>query len=619
MVATDTTAPRLELDWEEGLFKLVRGLLRRWRPAAVGLPAHAAALAPLERRLSVIASVLAGRPMRVLPSDGALGLRKDDILLPAQQACLPSLAENVELYRLAVVVLAVWRRAEPRVRTDPRARARDDLRGAAAAVAEAAQELPGFAARWARFGRAVLETRPAVESLPARARAVERHRQSILRGEALPDELDLPSAPLAPPCALLGGLFEHPDAATDDAGDCSTPATGRERAAPKSVEDVRRVVLDETPERNNPVVHTFEKVETLDSHEGGTRLADGSDELDEQLEALEEVDLSQVVRGGPPAQAVLRADVGLEAEIPDVERVDTSEPSLRYDEWDVRRRRYRKGWATVYPTPVRVEDPAYARAALAAERRRVEALFERLVVHQGKLRDERRQLDGESIDLDAAIDAATEQAAGRDGSGRVYVRKARRDREVATAVLMDVSLSSDAWVLDRRVLDVTKRAVLVLGEVADRLGDELAVYAFASKTRNACRVYEVGGFGTAWARTRARIGALEPRGYTRMGPAIRHVTAQLAAHPAKRRLLLVLSDGKPTDYDRYEGRYGMADIRKSLFEASAKGVVAHALTIDSRAGGHLSATFGPGAWHVLTDPRELPDALTYAYGRLSAG
>lgn len=613
MVAYDS-GPQLELDWEEGLFKAVHGLVRRWRASRAPALPHRVALEPLARRLEVLASMLAGRPLTVAPSNGACGLRGDTALLPSSIDALETVEANAELYVLSAVALGTWARARPEAPQDPKARARASWLGFADALDVARADLPGFEARWSRAARAVLAARPAPEALPRRERPAEQHLQSFLRSR--PPSGEAPGVP-PPPCPLAGVLFESPDDAASSAGDAAPPK-GAERAAPRKIEDVRRAELEEDREKHNPIVHTFEKVETLDSHEGGARLADGSDELDDQLEALEEVDLSEVVRGGPPAQALLRAEVGLDADIPDVEQIQPGERGVRYDEWDVRKKAYRKGWATVYPTPVRAARPGWARETLAPHQRQVRRLVERLSVHKDALADERRQLDGEHIDLDAAIDAAADRARGHCGAGRVYVRRSRRARDVAAAVLLDVSLSSDAWVADQRVLDVSRRATLVLGEVADRLGDPLAVYAFASKTRNACRVFELGGFETPWATTRDRLGALEPQGYTRMGPAIRHVTAELADQPAKHRLLLVISDGKPTDYDRYEGAYGVADIRKSLGEASLRGVVAHALAIDATARASLAATFGPGAWHVLTDPHQLPRALTEAYGRLSA-
>ncbi len=52
---------------------------------------------------------------------------------------------------------------------------------------------------------------------------------------------------------------------------------------------------------------------------------------------------------------------------------------------------------------------------------------------------------------------------------------------------------------------------------------------------------------------RERIGAIHPREYTRMGQPIRYMTRLLSAVEAKSRILFILSDGKPEDYDEYKG------------------------------------------------------------------
>lgn len=101
------------------------------------------------------------------------------------------------------------------------------------------------------------------------------------------------------------------------------------------------------------------------------------------------------------------------------------------------------------------------------------------------------------------------------------------------------------------------------------------------------------------------------------GPALRHATDRLVAEPADRRLLLLVSDGKPTDYDRYEGRYGIGDVRQALREAECRGVSAHALAVDEIARDCLPPMFGPGAWHVLRRPDDLPTVLSTVYGRLT--
>ena len=144
------------------------------------------------------------------------------------------------------------------------------------------------------------------------------------------------------------------------------------------------------------------------------------------------------------------------------------------------------------------------------------------------------------------------------------------------------------------------------------------VQAFASNTRNCCRVWTVRGEAEPWASARGRLGVLEPQGYTRIGPALRHATATLEAISADRKLLLLISDGKPNDYDRYEGRYGIGDVRMVLREAQQRGIHTHALAVDAVARDYLPSMLGPGAWSVLLTPDRLPESLTGVYGRLTA-
>lgn len=558
------SSPSLELDWEEGLFKALRGLWRRLSPQAPVLDAERAALLePLSRRLSVLASLVAGTPLRVLPARDQGGLRGDDLLFPPHLDLAPSAEANAGLYVLRAVLGGALHRLGPDA-------------DVAQAVAVLREELPGFGPAWD-------------EALDLQL----RHGVVVLWGPRL-------ATPAASDAA--GGDEEGP------------PAADSSEAEAGPIEEVRIHDLKEEDALALPV-HSFEKVELAEPFNGTMRQLDGEDDLDQHLEALEEVDLADLLRGGPQAHSLLRADVALDAEIPDVAHVDADEAFLAYDEWDGRSRSYRKGWCRVYPTAMGRGDEGWARQALARHARTVDRLHAQLARHRDRLRAAPRQLDGEDVDVDAMTDAWATLQAGHTPSPRLYLRQARQQREVATLVLLDISLSTDAWVDDRRVLDVARESVLVLGEVADRLGDRLAVTAFASHTRHKVRAWTVRDWHEPWALGRGRLGGLQPQGYTRIGPAIRHAAAELLEIPARHRVLLLVSDGKPTDYDRYEGRYGMADVRQALREARQAGVRPHALAIDEVAQDWLPAMLGPGAWDVLRRPEDLPDALARAYGR----
>jgi nitric oxide reductase NorD protein len=178
-------------------------------------------------------------------------------------------------------------------------------------------------------------------------------------------------------------------------------------------------------------------------------------------------------------------------------------------------------------------------------------------------------------------------------------------------VLLDSSLSTDGWVAGRRVIDVEKAAVIALGDALDGLFDDVAVAGFCSQTRRDCRFLLAKDFGDTWAVGARRVASLQPAGYTRIGPALRHASVLLQASAARRKLLLLVSDGKPSDADRYEGRYGMNDVRRAVTDAQRDGVHIHAIAVDPSAQRWLPTMFGHGRATVVQQPNQLVNALAH--------
>ena len=622
--------PRIDLDWEEGVFRGLVSLWRRWTPTQADLGPGAVSLASRKQALTTLAQILAAEPVRVLAARGVGGIRGRDLLLPPVFDLAPDPATNRRLLIARTAISAAMRRLS-RGRSlsakGPTAPL-ESLRLAHEAIEWLTRELPGFsreheeALEWAR------KARPDISTLRGRSRVLEDARQRALRGEspwleaATRDAIERlsDSGPKSPGIPIWGEIIETIELDDADRGvpEEADRETGidSETLAP-ALEALRRVELDPKEKEDAVLVHNFEKVETLDSFNGNVRDTDGSDELDAHIDALQEIDLGDLVRDDDDTHSILRADLSLGLDVPDVRSIGPDERGIPYDEWDARKNRYRRDWCTVYPSPMHAAEPTWGALAVARNARLIRELRRRLEIHRTELRPRDRQLDGEDVDLAALVDAHGALRAGRGLDPRLYVRQERRRRSFATTILLDTSLSTDSWVGNRRVLDVAREAVLVLGEVTDQLGDQIQVLAFASHTRNRCRVWEVKEWREAWSVARDRLGAIEPQGYTRIGPAIRHATAELAATPADRRLLLLVSDGKPTDYDRYEGRYGIADIRQALREADGFGVHPHALAVDEVARDYLPPMFGPGSWDILSHPDRLPEVLTTVYGRLT--
>jgi nitric oxide reductase NorD protein len=102
-----------------------------------------------------------------------------------------------------------------------------------------------------------------------------------------------------------------------------------------------------------------------------------------------------------------------------------------------------------------------------------------------------------------------------------------------------------------------------------------------------------------------------------MGAAIRHATLELSARPERRRLLLLLTDGKPNDLDIYEGRYGLEDTRHAIHEAHIAGLSPFCVTIDEAAHDYLPFLFGRQGYALVHRPHDLVNRLTQAWATLA--
>jgi nitric oxide reductase NorD protein len=244
------------------------------------------------------------------------------------------------------------------------------------------------------------------------------------------------------------------------------------------------------------------------------------------------------------------------------------------------------------------------RPTLTRVRRRFEALRSRRSVQYG-------QAEGEEVDLQAFVAAYGDRKARLPRADRLYVayRPARRD--FALLLLTDVSGSTEAWCGGtHRIIDLEKEALVVVATALQALRVRFAIQSFSGYGPREVRVGELKRFEEPFDREAAhRIAALEPDEFTRVGAALRHATATLRREPAHRRLLLLLSDGKPNDCDRYEGRYGFEDARQALAEARLQGVAPFCVTVDHHASQHLAALFGPGNYSVVSTPQQLASAL----------
>jgi nitric oxide reductase activation protein len=229
------------------------------------------------------------------------------------------------------------------------------------------------------------------------------------------------------------------------------------------------------------------------------------------------------------------------------------------------------------------------------------------------------QADGEDLDLDAAVTRVADLAAGGDPSERIYVRREKRERDVAAAFLIDVSGSTSRQIEQgRRVIDVEKEGLVLLCEALHAIGDQYAVYGYSGQGKELVDFLVMKDFDDPiGGRTAHRLGGIGPLHQNRDGAAVRHATRKLLARQAKTRLLVLISDGRPLD-DGYKDDYSLDDTKMALREARMKGVDVFCLTIDRDADHYVKRMYGDVRYLVIDRVEALPERLPRIYQRLTA-
>ncbi|WP_240991999.1 nitric oxide reductase activation protein NorD [endosymbiont of Riftia pachyptila] len=216
------------------------------------------------------------------------------------------------------------------------------------------------------------------------------------------------------------------------------------------------------------------------------------------------------------------------------------------------------------------------------------------------MRDEdrllKRQAYGDGVDIDAFVEAWADLHIGLEMSDRLFTRMQREERSIAVMFMVDMSGSTEGW-----INQMEREALVLLAESLQMVGDRYAIYGFTGQGRKRCELFQIKAFDEAYdAEVQARISGITAGDYTRMGAAIRHLTAKLKSVEARTKLLVTLSDGKPEDYpDHYRGEYGVEDTRQALYEARQDGVHAYCITIDEEGQDYLPHMYGAANYALI--------------------
>ena len=524
--------------------------------------------------------------------------------LPACIDCFPERALNRDLY-LWLAALA----AQPETPADW---FQSSQRNTQAVL----RDYPGMRARYRRLVDAHLALRPPPAQLPPDEAGQEY---------AIRTALQQPGASAALPGARRAAypvlLWLHPApplaSATASAAANDTAEATRDSNS-KALEDQRRrkaerVALPDTD--RGLITVRMENIFTWGEFARVDRAGEENEDLDEAADAAESIDTFSVTRDGKSVAARLRFDLDLPSASCDDQPLG---PGILLPEWDYQAGCLQPDYCRIQPLLAVNAEPCALPERLRRTAARLRAQFCQLAPARSW---QDKQADGSEPDLDAWLQFQAERASGQGvAADRMYRDLRSGIRDLACLLLADLSLSTDSWVNDTaRVIDVIRDSLWLFAESLAATGDRFAMYGFSSRRRDPVRVHQLKSFDESYnAQVRGRIGAIKPGYYTRMGAAIRHASQLLVLQPTGRRLLLILTDGKPNDLDRYEGRYGIEDTRHALWQARELGLQPFCVTVDREAGDYLPHLFGSSGYVVIHRPSQLPRELPLLYARLTA-
>lgn len=558
------------------------------------------------------------------------GRNPEAVQLPARIDVFPRRQLNRELYYWLAAFLAT---AEtPPHDSDPLRADIHILRMARQTSGKVLGIFPGLVAPYQRLCTATLEARPPRGQLPPAEAAIEGAVRALLAGTTagpshpVTDSVFNPARSLEDIQAPRGyrGFLPVPLWGAVDPGSTTTRDAPEEDDDSETTRDNQSVAggarkalrkRQEQSERDDPLVfNRFEKMLSFAEMVNLNRMVDDEpdDKAGKNAEQLDQLTLSPHVKRAASSLKVeleLAPDTALEGQLGG---------EFTYPEWHYRKQCYLPKQSRVL-TALHSESTAPWDPDAETHRRikRVQQQFEALRPQRVVLRGQR---DGPELDTDAVVRAYCDQVATGVPAEHVYLASRPEARDLAVNVLVDNSLSTEAWLDDRRVIDVSREALWVLAHGLARCGDDYAIATFTSHRRHNVRINHIKAFHEQpGARVDRRIAALEPGSYTRMGPAIRHATFELAQRPNRYRLLLLISDGKPNDTDYYEGRYAIEDTRRAVLDARQQQIRVFAITIDREAGHYIPRLFGRGAYAMVRRPENLVAALPRLYRQITHG
>ncbi|WP_417872200.1 nitric oxide reductase activation protein NorD [Xanthomarina gelatinilytica] len=581
---------------DEFIYSKVVNFLKRRKKQAQETLEHAVKLNDIKQRLTIFSRAITGEAIEIFEAEREGGYKNNSFFLPSRYAEFQTLEQNTKFYIFRIVYLSVQKNLDLNFTAE--------------------EEFTLEHAREKAQETSTLVLNDMFNQFPITKHI---HQELIshyfkMATDKKPEDLSfiygkwMKNDPKILKKAVLNNISEQVKQVIDQEINTILKAN--------AVEEITSLEIDKKQQEDYVMTHNFEKIETAEEWEGGWRDFDGDDDLDDHANALEDLNMKHTVRVDDPTHSIYQAEFIENTTISESTELNTEAPHIAYDEWDFSKREYKPKFCKVYPKIQQETDTAYYKKTLQKNASTLTGLRKMLTSVNNKYQQQRRQTQGEDFDLDAITDLYVDVHSRHTPSEKIYLSKRKKDKDLSILILLDVSLSSDGYAGGNKVIDVEKQVSIIFGEILNEFNVDFSIQSFYSKTRNYATYLSLKGFDDTWDKAKHKIGAVEPSGYTRIGAALRHSGALLDSRDTKNKWVILISDGKPNDYDKYEGKYGINDVKQALRELNQRNINSYALAIEAQAKYYLPQMFGQNHYQILTTPVELLQSLVKLYEKI---
>lgn len=325
-------------------------------------------------------------------------------------------------------------------------------------------------------------------------------------------------------------------------------------------------------------------------------------------------DLDEITIGKKQANLASRIKMDLDMQA-DMSEIYPLGKGHLIDEWDYRKSDYLINYVRIKPQVTVNVTPITIPKRLKKMVKKIQEELDMLELD--RIKNDRLPY-GDEINLDTWIDYRGHQNKSMHHQN-FYTTYEKKVRDMATLILADVSLSTEGGITQEvRIIDVIKDGLMVFSEALEKLNDKFAIYSFSSLQNKKVYFNIIKNFNDKYSDLiRGRIDTMQAQYYTRLGAAIRESSKILDKQQSANKLLLIISDGKPNDEDRYDGRYGIEDTKKAIEEMTKKGITPFCITVDMDAKEYLSYLFGRNGFALVRNGQKLPKVIPEVYINLT--